>query len=209
MRSNKVRHALKQPIAAIAALVGCLIAAAWAWTAAIADLSDFQSALLAVATWSLRLTLGWLLVQAALTLIDLRRNSDLARRSGCPEWWRNLVVIGCTGLGVALIAAPAGADPGDQISLTGLPLPDRILDPQSPVAAPPAPRRTTVAKSTYLVRPGVSLWQIAADRVPSGDPAKIAALSRALYRWNRAAIGPNPDLIHPGMHLRLTPQESR
>jgi nucleoid-associated protein YgaU len=57
--------------------------------------------------------------------------------------------------------------------------------------------------STYVVRPGDSLWAIAARLLRNHDPAAVAAAWPELYRLNAATIGPDPDLIHPGTELRL------
>jgi nucleoid-associated protein YgaU len=54
-----------------------------------------------------------------------------------------------------------------------------------------------------VVKPGDSLWAIAADHLPS--PATDAQIARAWPRWwaaNRDAVGAAPDLIHPGLRLR-------
>jgi nucleoid-associated protein YgaU len=75
----------------------------------------------------------------------------------------------------------------------------------SPHVSPPAaaPVRATVP-AAVVVQPGDSLWAIAADHLPPG--AGNAQIAQAWPTWwsaNRAAVGPNPDLIHPG--LSLTP----
>jgi nucleoid-associated protein YgaU len=60
-----------------------------------------------------------------------------------------------------------------------------------------------------VVRPGDSLWSIAAGRLtPDAPPAQIAALVGRLYAANRAVIGTNPDLILPGMSL-IAPEATR
>lgn len=53
------------------------------------------------------------------------------------------------------------------------------------------------------VRTGDSLWSIAARDL--GGAPTIAAIAEHWPRWyaaNRATIGPDADLIHPGMVLR-------
>ena len=54
-----------------------------------------------------------------------------------------------------------------------------------------------------VVRPGDSLWSIAADSL---GPARTSrAVAAAWPRWwvaNRAVVGPDPDLIVPGQRLR-------
>jgi nucleoid-associated protein YgaU len=57
-----------------------------------------------------------------------------------------------------------------------------------------------------VVRPGDTLWAIAAGRLPTrAAPAAVDRAWRSLYIANRAVIGPDPDLIHVGTELRLPP----
>jgi nucleoid-associated protein YgaU len=71
--------------------------------------------------------------------------------------------------------------------------------PAAPIARPvahPAPAAEVV------VRPGDTLWGIAADHLPVGEgPAAVAQAWPAWWSANRAAIGADPDLIHPGTRL--------
>ena len=70
----------------------------------------------------------------------------------------------------------------------------------------PAPDGTTAAPQSVVVRPGDSLWLIAARRL--GAQASIAEVARAWPRWyaaNRGAIGDDPDVIHPGQALVVPP----
>ena len=84
----------------------------------------------------------------------------------------------------------SAADPGPM-----LPPPDR------PDGRPPTDRPHR--RSAVVVRPGDSLWAIAARALP-GDQraAEIAAEWPRWYAANRAVIGNDPDLIHPGQRLR-------
>ncbi|MFF4379955.1 transglycosylase family protein [Kitasatospora sp. NPDC001547] len=64
------------------------------------------------------------------------------------------------------------------------------------LAPPAAPARAASKDGTWTVRENDTLADIAeALRVPGGWPA--------LYELNRAAIGEDPDLIHPGLVLDL------
>ena len=46
--------------------------------------------------------------------------------------------------------------------------------------------------------------RIAAEALgPGADDAEVADAWRRLYRANRAAVGPDPDLIRPGQRLRV------
>lgn len=105
--------------------------------------------------------------------------------------------------------------------------PDMTTTPPPPAAqaesdAPGAPSETTAtpgsvdapigsdrspvdaAGAEYEVRPGDSLWAIAATRLPEGaTDADIDRYWRAIYAANASLIGDNPDLILPGQLLRL------
>jgi nucleoid-associated protein YgaU len=76
--------------------------------------------------------------------------------------------------------APASGDAAGAAAIAG--------QPGSPVAV--------------TVRPGDTLWGIAADFLPTGATAQdVAAAWPQWYAANRAVIGPDPDLIEPGQRL--------
>ncbi|HET6908656.1 MAG TPA: LysM domain-containing protein [Mycobacteriales bacterium] len=61
-----------------------------------------------------------------------------------------------------------------------------------------------------VVHDGDSLWAISARLLrPDATTRQVAALWPRLYAANRAVIGPDPDLIHPGQRLRPTDQQKR
>ena len=65
----------------------------------------------------------------------------------------------------------------------------------------PAPQALSVT-----VRPGDSLWRIAARTLPAGSSQ--SAIEQAWHRWyaaNRHVIGPDPGLLQPGQQL-IAPQ---
>ncbi len=69
--------------------------------------------------------------------------------------------------------------------------------------AGPAQRRQRVSARRIVVRPGDSLWSIAAAQLP--PDADAAAITSAWHRWwrlNEAVIGADPDVILPGQVLR-------
>ena len=71
----------------------------------------------------------------------------------------------------------------------------------------PAPRPAAAALDTVTVRRGDSLWSIAQRHL--GATATDAEVAHAWPEWyaaNRAVIGDDPDLIHPGMQL-VPPRE--
>lgn len=79
-----------------------------------------------------------------------------------------------------------------------------VRDPAGPSAA-----ATTGGTPTHVVRPGESLWSIAAQALASAgrdaSAPSVAAAWPAWYRANEAVIGSDPDLIRPGQVLS-TPQ---
>ncbi len=139
----------------------------------------------------------WMWVATTAVVADALRGTHGSRlcARGVPTGVRRVVLAAC---GIALaggLAQPsyAAAPHGHPAAhLTGLPLPDRA------VAGPPHVRRTV------RVRPGDTLWSLAARDLPADSPdARIAARWHAIYAANRSLIGPDPDVIVPGLRLRL------
>jgi LysM repeat protein len=112
-----------------------------------------------------------------------------------------------TGASAAVAAPRAGADPvvatqsvnGSQLDGSGLDWPG-LGAASTPVAPSHAPAPQPA--DAVLVRPGDTLWSIAARHLPTG--ASGALITRAWHAWydaNRTVIGPNPSVIHPGQRL--------
>lgn len=59
----------------------------------------------------------------------------------------------------------------------------------------------------YQVRPGDTLWDIAAEVLGTDSPTRIARYWPKIHRANRATIGGNPDLLQPGTFLELPSEE--
>jgi nucleoid-associated protein YgaU len=60
-----------------------------------------------------------------------------------------------------------------------------------------------------VVRPGDTLWSIAADHLPAtATREQIAASWPQWYAANRQVIGPDPAVIHPGDRLLAPPTDS-
>ena len=93
-------------------------------------------------------------------------------------------------------APPAPAATASPLDWPGLVTPIGLVSPQH--------HRGSPRHDELVVRPGDSLWSLAARRLgPGASTTAIAAEWPRLYAFNRAAIGPDPNLIHPGQ--RLTP----
>lgn len=107
-----------------------------------------------------------------------------------PHGLRLLVAVACGAGVVGGVTAPASADPVDHATaelhvLDGLALPDRPVAPRER----PSPVATSV-----VVRSGDTLWSLA---------ERLDIDWQQLYRTNRAVIGSDPDLIHPGTRLTV------
>lgn len=142
----------------------------------------------------------------------------VGRVRGCPDGVRRLVLAAC-GLTLLVVASPASADtiagspPGPEQPhvLAGLPYPDRATMPATAPGTTPAQERGEV-RAEIRVAPGDTLWSIAEESLgssPDITEADVERRWRAIWHANRAEVGPDPDLIHPGTTLRLpTSKES-
>lgn len=213
-------HALRT--CAVVVLVGALaagmtavavaqVAATWPRLAG-RDALPLDDLLALGASCALLLCVGWGLLGAAVGLVEAVTGATPRLLNGFPaSLARRAVLVGCgVAAGSALVspaaladptggglAVPAGAHavapPAGAPDLRGLQVPDRRTDP----LANPLER-------TVRVRPGESLWSISADRQPAGaPPEQVVEGWHALYRANRAAIGPDPDLVRAGALLRV------
>jgi hypothetical protein len=162
-------------------LLGCLV---WAWLAATAVVVEAMASRGAAAP-------------------------GVASRA-VPALLRRVVLSLC---GAALAGGglhPAYAEPGAHhahrasvmAQIVGLPLPE-------PVPTAPWLRSSARDDSWVEVTPGDSLWSIAERDLRPGSPASaVVSHWHAIYAANRAAIGPDPDLITAGTRLRLPRKES-
>lgn len=148
----------------------------------------------------------WALAAVLAAVADAWRGAPAARLVGVPRPIRGMVLAACGvaltgGLGGPAQAATEHGPPLDTVttSLSGLPLPERVSGDAPTLAPPPAPE--------HVVRPGETLWAIAAATLAADAPAQqVDARWREIHRLNRAAIGDDPDLIRPGVPLTL-PEE--
>jgi nucleoid-associated protein YgaU len=80
--------------------------------------------------------------------------------------------------------------------------PSPVASPARHATAPTA--RASAQPATYVVRPGDSLWAIAARHLgPGASDAAVAAEWPRWYRANHAVIGSNPSLLHVGTRLAV------
>lgn len=162
--------------------------------------------------------LGWLGLTAALTLLGAAtggRSGRLARLNDAVSPWAVRRLVGLA-LGVSLVGlpiGPAGAAPAGSAGPATAAAPTRTaLTGDRPAAGQQA---GLVRPATVVVRPGDTLWGIAARQLrrpgPTGHRAtaagqvRAADVARAWPRWyaaNRSTVGPDPDLLLPGQHLR-------
>lgn len=162
------------------------------------DGPSFPDALLALGSLIAVALAGWVLLIAALSMLGVS-SRVLARVT--PSVLRGVLLAGAAGV---LVAGPTHAAHAAQAagpearhiphSVSGLPLPDRPESQVSPARAP--------APHTVRVRPGDTLWAIAARSLPKGaTDAQIAAATRAWHQANRDVIGADPHLIFPAQIL--------
>lgn len=184
----------------------------------------FTGLLVTGATVAAAVSLVWLALVLVLAVVEAATEGRvrMLRFTGCPVAWRRrlmcvLVPLLASALAVgttttAATAAPSGPDrpwhgstrtgPGAP-RLDGLPLPDRQPD------AARGPTGTAAARRV-VVRPGDTLWQLAAGLLPpDADNGAVASLCQVLYSANRTVIGDDPDVIRPGQRLRVPRQAGR
>jgi hypothetical protein len=145
----------------------------------------------------------WLLA----TALVIEALGGRPRVPGAPAWLRRLVLAACGVAAAAGAVAPAQATPGDlhqdrtgpSAVVAGLPYPDRAtaLPGEGRLAFGPLRTHRPDTGRTVVVRAGDTLWSIAAAHLGAGDRWP------EVYALNRGRIGADPDLIVPGLRLRL------
>ncbi len=124
-------------------------------------------------------------------------------------------VGGLAGASGAPLAVAATSVPDDTAARAVLAARSPLPVPQRPVGglvAATAPRTASVSRpaadaadATVAVRPGDTLWALASRHLvaPGASDGQVDAAWQRLYAANRAALGPDPDLIRPGDRLDL------
>ncbi len=167
--------------------------------------SSFPDALVAAISLTGVLLAGWVVIVAALTVGGASAGLVAALT---PAALRGLLLAGAAG---SLTLNPAAAERApesvpDQHRVHGLPLPDRPDTSSTEATEARTPTRTEAAQppATRTVRPGDTLWAIAAESVPGASAARIAAETARWHDANRDVIGDDPDLIFPD-HVLVPP----
>ncbi|WP_062463526.1 LysM peptidoglycan-binding domain-containing protein [Demequina soli] len=104
--------------------------------------------------------------------------------------------VTATATATATVATPAATD--------GAADAPAARTPAAPAAPAAPPRASTDAATVHVVVAGECLWTIAAGMLgPDAGDAAVADAWPALYAANRDRIGPDPDLILPGLALEV------
>ncbi len=138
----------------------------------------------------------WLWAAALVSAARLAaRPAAAAPAPGVPRFVHRAVLTGCGLVLAGGALTPAAAVPTPLTEGPGRAAPSATTTPAATPTATPA--------GTWTVRPGDTLWAIAAASLgPAPPDGAVAARVRELHHLNRAAV-PDPDLIHPGQLLRL------
>lgn len=187
--------------------------------------ADLEAWLVAVAAAAIWLAASWAGIVTTVVCVQVLRDRSCTERVGgslgVPAPVRRLLLRACGiavvgGLTGGLALSPAGATPG---SLER----ERPAVTQAPSQAPAqAPARSAAAVrqvaavdgDRVVVRPGDSLWRIAEAELTrrhgaAPSDAEVAAYWPRIHAANRALVGPDPDLVRPGVPLVLPAPSSQ
>jgi nucleoid-associated protein YgaU len=176
-------------------LAGAGTAATVAWAApdlAVAGLAGapFERWLVWLAAVALTGCAAWAWVVTGVVVGRALAGRPRAAVRGVPRWLQAGVLLAC-GLAVVGTGATASADDDTARALDGLPYPDRAVG-------------SVAVARVHVVQPGDTLWDIAdADLGGRPDAAAVTRHWHRIHALNRAVIGADPDLIHPGQLLRM------
>lgn len=157
--------------------------------------TGFDDVLVSLAAIVALATTAWLWAIATVTVVQLATGRVPSRISMV----RRLVLIAC---GAAIVATTGVASQaaGTDTSLDGLRMPERAVGAG---AQRPSPIHEPVRSRDITVQAGDSLWSIAASTLPAdATDQSIERQWRSLYAANRASVGADPHLIHPGLNLQ-------
>ena len=184
-----------------------------------ATMSALRAGAIGFAAWILAVTTFGILATATRSRPALR-----VWQATTPAAIRHLAVASAVAAGAAIPDATLAAEAGDAPPVVrDLGLADARADPMPPllhdlgpvdgaqldrpVARPVKVDTEPSDVDVWIVERGDHLWRIAgetlAERGEGTTDADIARYWREVIALNQAAIGPDPDLIHPGMVLAL------
>ncbi len=186
------------------------------------DLLPLDRALTDLAAAVLLGCAAWLWLLTSYVVLEAARGQQGHRSHWVPTRLRRLVLSAC-GVAVAgaLVAPAVAATASDNqvrarhatapsvvhSRVSGLPLPERAAVARRPGPVPARPDRPV---ATVVVAAGDTLWSIADHSLPADAPDSLVAERwHAIYAANRGRIGPDPDLIIPGLLLHLPGKERR
>jgi hypothetical protein len=169
---------------------------------------------LGLAAWALCCYLALVLALTALTQVRGCARCAGVLLSGLAPTAVRRVAAGLLGVGLLLggtgtagatepVRPPATSDAAGYDWRPGVQPPVASVPAVPPTATPSAPTRSTPAPppETVTVRPGDTLWELAAAELPGADARAVARAWPSWWTANRAVIGDDPDLLHPGQQL--------
>lgn len=190
----------------LGATAGTALTIAWAAPdlRAVSAAPTFDRLVVGVAAAALTVCAVWAWVVTGVVVAQALGGRPPSTAPGVPHWLRALVLLGC-GLAAVGGGAAQAADGGHggrsdpREVLAGLPPPERVLGGLRAVPAGHGP-----PDRVYVVRPGDTLWDVAAaDLGEHADAARISTHWHRIHGLNVAVIGSDPDLIVPGQQLRM------
>lgn len=164
----------------------------------------FDDLLTVIATWLLVGCCCWAALICTAAVVEAATGGRLRATAwvGCPPALRRTVLALA---GAALVASPGHAYATSSTSASSPAAGSRRSAPQQVLPVLPVPARPLGAARVgprIVVRPGDTLWQLAAARLPAtATAAHVCEQVERLHHRNRDLIGPDPDLIHPGQRL--------
>ncbi len=222
-------------LAAFLTAAGSRLAQGWQESLSRSEATSYEDLLGIAATLAGVLVLSWWVVSilGAITAAVLERSgrTRAAATAGqlSPAFMRRLALAA---LGIQLVTAPL-ANASVQSGLPGTVGTVQVaaaawseqsdgdaagIDPRwkpqgpAPVPGPLTARQLradapAATSSTVTVRAGDTLWGLAAASLgPFASDVEIAMAWPRLYESNKAVIGDNPHLLHPGQILRIPPR---
>lgn len=171
--------------------------------------------IVACCAWAAWIAAGYLCLAVAASAVGALRSQRWLSRVA-PPVVRHLVE---SAISVGLVATLVGPAVANAAPLRD---PVQVTSPEQPAApaldwpglsflapSPPDPPPSERHAAAVRVRPGDTLWSIAAHSLgATASPDQVAASWPRWYAANRQLIGPDPSLIHPGEHL-VPPDTSR